>query len=125
MMRVLLALVLCICVATAAEAKKKTSPTCGSCASVSWYGLHDGSGSKTASGTRFSAGGMTVAHRNLPFGTKVLFTNPRTGSTACGVVRDRGPFVRGRSWDVSYGMARKLGFLKEGVAPLSIRVNGC
>ncbi|HZO57392.1 MAG TPA: septal ring lytic transglycosylase RlpA family protein, partial [Bryobacteraceae bacterium] len=37
------------------------------------------SGKFTASGEKFNPGGMTAAHRTLPFGTKVRVTNVQTG----------------------------------------------
>ena len=43
---------------------------------VSWYGaaFHN---RPTASGERFDAAGMTMAHPTLPFGTRVKVTNLR------------------------------------------------
>jgi rare lipoprotein A len=117
----LLALVLCICIGSAAEAKKKGSPRSYN---TSWYGLHDESGKRTASGARFSPYAMIIAHRTLRFGTRVLFLNAANGKRACGTVRDRGPFTH-RTWDVSYVMAVKLGFAKNGVANLRASIGGC
>ena len=56
----------------------------------------------------------TLAHRTLPFGTKVRLVNLENGKSAEGVVDDRGPYVKDRDVDVSYGMARQLGFVKGG-----------
>jgi rare lipoprotein A len=115
--RIVLALVLCVCVATGAEAKKKRSPI----SNASYYSCC----AKTANGERFNAGGMTVAHKTLPFGTRVLLTNPGTGRSVCVRVNDRGPFVRGRTWDVTRGVAVRLGFVRQGVANLRARIGGC
>ncbi len=49
-----------------------------------------------------------VAHRSLPFRTRVQFAY--RGRTCGGVVLDRGPFVAGRSFDLGYRVARALGF---------------
>ena len=38
--------------------------------------------------------------------------------TATVEVTDRGPFIRGRNLDVSYGVARKLGMVDRGVTKL-------
>jgi hypothetical protein len=46
---------------------------------------------------------MTAAHRSLPFGTRVHVTGPR-GSVVVRI-NDRGPFVKGRCIDLSYGAA--------------------
>jgi rare lipoprotein A len=47
----------------------------------------------------------TIAHKELPLGTRVELKNPRTGQTASAVVTDRGPFIEGRDIDLSYGLA--------------------
>jgi rare lipoprotein A len=56
-----------------------------------------------------------MAHRELPFGTQVRVTNPANGASVVLRVNDRGPFVGGRVADVSYGAARQLGMLEQGV----------
>jgi rare lipoprotein A len=48
----------------------------------------------------------TVAHRTLPLGTCLLITTRHHAAFA--EVTDRGPFVRGRSLDVSAAVAREL-----------------
>ena len=76
------------------------------------------SGSKTASGERASPGGLTAAHRTLPFGTKVRVTNKRNGHSVVVRINDRGPFMRGRVIDVTPAAARALGF--SGLAPVTL-----
>lgn len=78
------------------------------------------SGGRTANGERAHAGGMTAAHRSLPFGTKVRVTNHRTGRSVVVRINDRGPFVRGRVIDVTPAAARALGF--SGLAPVTLAV---
>ena len=63
-----------------------------------------------------------AAHRTLPIGTRLMVTNPRNGRSAHVVIRDRGPFIRGRALDVSSAVASQLGFGKSGVLPLTTRV---
>lgn len=65
---------------------------------------------------------MTCAHRTLPFGTRILVTNPRNGRQVVVRVADRGPFVRGRVIDLSYAAARELGFLTAGVAYMKLEI---
>lgn len=77
-------------------------------------------GSKTASGERASPGGMTAAHRTLPFGTRVRVTNHRNGKSVTVRINDRGPFVRGRVIDVTPAAAQALAF--SGLAPVSLTV---
>ena len=83
---------------------------------ASWY--NDRSG-RTASGMRATYG---VAHRTLPFGTRVLITNPSNGRSITAVVTDRGPFVRGRTLDVNQNVANALGFKSHGTARLHMEV---
>lgn len=82
---------------------------------ASYYGSE--SGNRTANGERFRPNGLTAAHRTLPFGTRL-----RVCYRGCVVVRvnDRGPFVRGRSLDLSKGAARAIGMLGVGVARVSV-----
>jgi rare lipoprotein A len=75
-------------------------------------------GEKTASGERARPGGLTAAHRTLPFGTKVKVTNKRNGRSVTVRINDRGPFVRGRIIDVTPAAARALGF--SGLAPVEV-----
>src|SRR5262245_28813709 len=69
-----------------------------------------------------SAAPHVAAHRTLPMGTRLAVTNPRNGRTARVVIRDRGPFIKGRSLDISNSVARQLGFGKSGVLRLNTRV---
>jgi rare lipoprotein A len=84
---------------------------------ASWYGREHRS-KLTASRQRFDMHKNTLAHRTLPLGTKVRLFNPDDGKSADGVVNDRGPYMKGRDVDVSYAMAKQLGFVKKGVMKL-------
>ncbi len=77
-------------------------------------------GVRTASGERFNPNGLTAAHRSLPFGTRLRVTNRANGHSVVVRVNDRGPFVRGRSLDVSRGAAAALGMIGSGVATLVV-----
>jgi rare lipoprotein A len=70
----------------------------------------------TANGERFNKLGLTAAHRNLPFGTRLRVTNLYNGQSVIVRVNDRGPFIKGRVIDLSLGAARKIGLTKSGVA---------
>ncbi len=91
---------------------------------ASWYGkkFH---GKRTASGKRFNMYGKYAAHRTLPFGTLLKVKNLKNGRSVVVEVIDRGPFVRGRHLDLSYGAAKKLGMIGAGVIPFSARVIRC
>lgn len=72
---------------------------------ASWYS----SGKRTATGARFNPNGISVAHKTLPFGTRLHITNPRNQRSVQVVVNDRGPYVRGVTLDLSLGAARAIG----------------
>ena len=80
------------------------------------------SGGRTADGEHAYAGGLTAAHRSLPFGTLVRVTNKRNGRSVVVRINDRGPFVRGRVIDVTPAAARALGF--SGLAHVTLSVVG-
>lgn len=86
--------------------------------SASWYS----SGYRTASGERFNTNDLTIAHKSLPFGTRVRLTNLNNNKTVIARVNDRGPFVPGRVVDTSRQVASILGFLPQGTAPLKVEV---
>jgi rare lipoprotein A (peptidoglycan hydrolase) len=73
---------------------------------ASFYGHGERLSRHTASGAVFNPNAHTAAHRSLPFGTHLRVCHH--GCTTV-VVNDRGPFVRGRSLDLSYGAARAIG----------------
>lgn len=80
---------------------------------ASWYG-HELAGNHTANGELFNPDGISAAHRTLPFGTvvKVMLDNGKGNPDGVYVrINDRGPFVRGRIIDLSWGAAKKLGMM--------------
>lgn len=58
-------------------------------------------GRKTASGAVFNNAEYTAAHKTLPFGTTVRVTNLANGRSVKVKITDRGPFIKGRSIDLS------------------------
>jgi rare lipoprotein A len=93
----------------------KGKPTYG-VASYYWQGR------KTASGERFSADALTAAHRTLPFGTRVRVTSLATGRSVTVRINDRGPFIRGRTVDISRAAAQSLGMIDRGVTKVKLDV---
>ena len=91
---------------------------------ASWYGA-DFHGRRTASGKPFDMYGMYAAHRTLPLGTVLEVRNLENGKRVRVKVIDRGPFIRGRNLDLSYGAAKKLGMIKKGVIPYEAKVLRC
>jgi rare lipoprotein A len=52
----------------------------------------------------------------------VRFTNPETGESVVARVNDRGPFIKGREFDLSLGSARAVGMERRGVMILRIEI---
>lgn len=88
---------------------------------ASWYG-HEHHGKPMANGEPFNMHAATIAHKELPLGTRVELSNPETGQKVQAVVTDRGPFIEGRDVDLSYGLARRLNMVEKGVGQLLMRV---
>lgn len=86
---------------------------------ASWYGLF---GRRLASGKRYDPKAVFAAHREYPFGTKLCVTNLRNHRTITLPVEDRGPYISGRSLDLSYAAAKQLGMIDAGTALVSYRV---
>lgn len=76
-----------------------------SSAQASWYGPGF-YGHGTACGQKYSSTLMGVAHLTLPCGTLVTFEYG--GRTVTVPVIDRGPYVKGRLWDLSEAACRAL-----------------
>jgi rare lipoprotein A len=81
-----------------------TAKAATGCTVASHYGVGDGyHGQTTANGESYNAYGKSVAHRWLPFGTRLRVTNQRNGKSVVVRVNDRGPYVGGIGLDLSYG----------------------
>ncbi|HEV8501697.1 MAG TPA: septal ring lytic transglycosylase RlpA family protein [Casimicrobiaceae bacterium] len=88
---------------------------------ISMYG-DEFAGKKTASGAVFDPSALTMAHRTLPFGTRVRVTNLENQRSVEVVVNDRGPFVAGRIADLSEAAARRIGMLAHGVVEALLEI---
>jgi Lytic transglycolase len=87
----------------------------------SWYG-EDFDGLPTATGEPYDMYGATAAHPTLPLGSLVLVTNTRNHRSEVVRINDRGPYVEGRELDVSYEVARNLGFDQRGLAKVRLEL---
>ena len=67
------------------------------------------SGHRTANGERYDHMGISAAHKSLPFGSRVIVRNQRTGRSITVRINDRGPFIAGRIIDLSTGAKNALG----------------
>ena len=81
-------------------------------------------GRKTASGEVFNVNAMTMAHKTLPFGTRVKVTNLANKKSVVVRVNDRGPSSPDRIGDLTTGAARKIGMTKAGVVDARLEVVG-
>ncbi len=88
---------------------------------ASYYGkkFH---GRKTANGEIFDMYQKTAAHRELPFDTILKVTNKANQRSVIVRINDRGPFKTDRIIDLSYGAARDIDMIGEGVAEVSIEI---
>ena len=88
---------------------------------ASYYG-RELAGNKTANGERFNPMGLTAAHRTLPLGSKLKVTNKLNGKSVVVRINDRGPFVKHRLIDVSYGAAQHIGMVRAGKAQVRLEL---
>ncbi len=86
---------------------------------ASWYGP---SGLRSANGEVYDGNSLTAAHRTLPMGTVVRVTNLATSLATTVRITDRGPFVPGRSLDLSIAAAKATGVYRMGIAQVKIEV---
>ena len=77
-------------------------------------------GNCTSNGERYNPNGLTAASRTLPMGSTVKVTNVKNGSSVKVRINDGGPYVRGRSLDVSTRAAHEIGLGDKGLAKVKI-----
>lgn len=88
---------------------------------ASWYGAYF-QGLPMANGEPFNRfNPIIAAHKCLPLGTTLRLTN-KNGVSITVVIKDRGPFVKGRDFDLSEAAASILSFRQEGLATLKVEV---
>ena len=88
------------------------------CGAASWY--DESAGTQSADGGRVDPSALAAAHRSLPFGTRVRVENLGNGRAATVIIKDRGPFVRGRIIDVTRATAEALAFIDSGITRVRI-----
>jgi rare lipoprotein A len=87
-------------------------------AGASWYGGKTMWGRTTACGQVLRPSTIGVANKTLPCGTPVKFV--WHGRSIVAPVIDRGPYVKGRSWDLTSAAAEALEF--EGIGRIRYAV---
>lgn len=88
-------------------------------AGASWYGPGLW-GRSTACGATLRPTTIGVAHKTLPCGTMVRFVYE--GRTVTAPVIDRGPYIKGRAWDLTAAASEALGFESVGVGRVGYQV---
>ena len=88
---------------------------------TSWYG-GDFDGQQTANGETYDMYAETAAHPTLPLGSVVRVVNTRNHRSQVVRINDRGPYVEGRELDVSYAVAKQLGFDQRGTAKVRLEL---
>jgi rare lipoprotein A (peptidoglycan hydrolase) len=86
-----------------------------------WYG-DDFDGQPTANGETYDMYATTAAHPTLPLGSIIRVVNTRNHRSQIVRINDRGPYVEGRELDVSYEVARRLGFDNRGLAKVRVEL---
>lgn len=86
------------------------------------YYANSFNGQRTSSGETFSNDSLTAAHKSLPFGTIVKVTNIKNDSIILLRINDRMPQSNRRAIDVTLNAAKKLNFVREGLANVTIEV---
>jgi rare lipoprotein A len=86
---------------------------------ASWYGPGF-AGRRTSTGEVYNPEGLTAASPTLPLGSHVRVVNPDTGRSVVVRINDRGPFVHGRSLDLSHGAAQQIGLTGKGVGRVQV-----
>jgi rare lipoprotein A len=126
-LRILLAACAAFSMISAVHAQQASAPGASSGDASEGKVAHYGArfnGRKTASGERFDMNAMTMAHKTLPFGTRVKVTNLANKKSVVVRVNDRGPSSPDRIGDLSTGAARKIGMTRAGVADARLEVVG-
>jgi rare lipoprotein A len=86
---------------------------------ASWYG-EDFHGRPTSSGETYDMYKKTAAHKTLPLGTYVKIVNLENNESTIVRINDRGPFVKGRIIDLSYGAAKEIHMDLPGLADVKV-----
>ena len=88
---------------------------------ASWYGrpFH---GRRAADGEIYNMYKLVAAHRTLPFNSLVRVTDLQNGRQVVVRIVDRGPFVKDRIIDLSFGAARALDMVGPGVASVRLQL---
>lgn len=88
---------------------------------ASFYGTKF-DGKPTASGEIFDMYELTAAHRTYPLGTIARVTNKENNKSIIVKINDRGPVPENRIIDLSYGAAKLLDMINDGLTEVKIEI---
>ncbi|HBB33339.1 MAG TPA: hypothetical protein DDZ80_26135 [Cyanobacteria bacterium UBA8803] len=88
---------------------------------ASWYGPYF-HGRLTATGETYNEDELTAAHPSLPFDTYLKVKNLENGNSVIVRINDRGPYIPGRSLDLSRQAARSINSEKVGIIPFEATI---
>ena len=106
---------------SAKSSPKEPKPLAVWTCTSSWYG-EPFDGQPTATGETYDMYAATAAHPTLPLGSIVRVVNTHNHRSTVVRINDRGPYVEGRELDVSYEVARRLGFDQRGLATVRLEL---
>ena len=89
---------------------------------ISSFYAEDFHGKLTANGEVYDMYGLTAAHKTMPLNTICRVTNLENNKSLILRINDRGPYIKGRILDCSYGAAKKLDFINQGTTNVKIEV---
>ena len=89
---------------------------------VSSYYADKFHGKRTANGEIYDMYGISGAHQTLPLNSIVKVTNLENNKKLVIKINDRGPFIKDRIFDCSYGAAVKLAFISKETATVKVEV---
>ena len=105
----------------ASRVKKRVDSTIKAQMIASWYG-EQFQGRQTSSGELFDLNKLTAAHKTLPLGCMVKLKAVSTGKSVVVRINDRGPWIKGRDFDLSEAAALALGIHNRGVAAVEATI---
>ncbi len=79
-------------------------------------------GRRTSSGQIYCSDSLTAAHARLPFGTRVEVRNLKNDSVVVLRIIDRMSASSSRIIDVSWSAAKKLNFVRDGLAQVELKL---
>lgn len=79
-------------------------------------------GKRTANGEIYDMHKLTAAHPELPFGTLVKVTNQKNNKSVVVRINDRMPNFKNRIIDLSYGAAKYLDMINDGIIEVKLEI---